>query len=352
MRLFEYDYLIVGQGLAGSILSYLLIKAGKKVLVIDQFNPHSSSQVAAGLVNPVTGRRVVKTWLADTLLPFAHDFYKMLEQEFHKDFYHPLDVLEVIHNTKDLNEWNSRMDENEMKKYFTDEAPVKLYEGKITEFKKMIRISASAWMNIPLFIETYRETLKNSSSLLEETFEFSNLTINDDSIQYGLIKSDKIIFCEGFKTLQNPLWDWVPLVPAKGEILTIECNDLPQDYILLSGIFLIPIGENKFRLGSTYEWNFPHELPTEEGKLKLLNQLQRFLKVPFEIIDHRAGVRPTVKDRRPLIGSHPEHKNVLLFNGMGTKGVQLIPYFAEHLVKHLLNGQTLDKEVDVKRFVN
>jgi glycine/D-amino acid oxidase-like deaminating enzyme len=139
-------------------------------------------------------------------------------------------------------------------------------------------------------------------------------------------------------------------VPAKGEILTIQCDDLPEEFILLSGIFLIPMGNKKFRAGSTYEWNFPHELPTDEGKLKLLKLLDEFLKLPYSVIDHRAGVRPTVKDRRPLIGSHPEHENVFLFNGMGTKGVQLIPYFADHFVGVLEKGKTLSGEVDVRRF--
>ena len=139
----DYDYLIVGYGLAGSVLSYQLAQCGKKLLIIDTFNSNSSSQVAAGLVNPVTGRRVVKSWMADVLIPFAEDFYQRLEKEFGEPFYHTMDVLEVVHTNKDLNEWTSRTGEIEMKKYFTKEAPEDLYKNNINEFKKMIRISSS-----------------------------------------------------------------------------------------------------------------------------------------------------------------------------------------------------------------
>ena len=349
MNKFFYDYIIIGQGLAGSVLSSMLINDNKNVLVIDHYYPGSSSQVAAGLVNPVTGRRVVKSWMADTLLPIASDFYTNSEKLLGDNFYFPMDVLEVVNNVKDLNEWTSRMSESEMKIYLNEDSPEELYRGKIGEFKKMIRITSSAWMNIPKYIGLVRKFLINNSSLLDQTFDYSKFSI-DDQIHYGNIDSPKIIFCEGFGSLKNPFWSWIPLVPAKGEILTIECQGLPEKYILLNGFFLIPLGNHCFRAGSTFEWNFPHELPTEEGKQKLIKLLNDFLKIPYTIVDHRAGIRPTVKDRRPLIGHHPDHKNVFIFNGMGTKGVQLIPFFADHFLKYLNGKIPLMDEVNVNRF--
>lgn len=347
----EYDYLIVGYGLAGSVLSYQLANTGKKILVIDAFNLNSSSQVAAGLVNPVTGRRVVKSWMADILIPFAEEFYQRLEKEFSESFYHRMDVLEVIHTIKDLNEWTSRMGEIEMKKYFTKEAPEDLYINKIIEFKKMIRISSSAWMNIPLFIDLCKRKLKDSIHFVEREFETSKLKIENDFITYDNFKCKRIIFCEGYKSFQNPLWNWLPFVPAKGEILLIECKKLPENYILLGGIFLIPIGNHKFRVGSTYEWNFKNDLPSEDGKLKLFTLLNNFLKIPFSIIEHRSGIRPTVKDRRPFLGQHPDYGNVYIFNGMGTKGVQLVPYFGDHFVNFLIKNEKLNSEININRFV-
>jgi glycine/D-amino acid oxidase-like deaminating enzyme len=189
-----------------------------------------------------------------------------------------------------------------------------------------------------------------TKSLLEEKIDLTRLKLKDGSVEYKKLKSRRIIFCEGHRMVQNPLWKDLPLLPAKGEILTIECKGLPEEFILMSGIFIIPLEKSLFRVGSTYEWNFTDELPTQEGKEKLQKELDKFLKIPYAIIDHRSGVRPTVKDRRPLIGRHKDHENVFIFNGMGTKGVVLVPYFADHFIKFLYGKEKLMPEVDVQRF--
>lgn len=346
----QYDYIIVGQGLAGTVLSNLLIEDQKKVLVIDQFNQHTSSQVAAGLFNPITGRRVVKSWMADTLLPFAENFYRNQEKEFSESFYHRKDVLEVIHSVKDQNEWTMRMSEPGMMKYEIKDVPENLYSETITDFNKLFRITSAGWLDLPLFISLWRNYLQKNELLYEGEFDYAKLKIEKDSIIYKGINSSCIIFCEGYKVLQNPFWKWLPLIPAKGEILTIECKGMPQEFILMSSIFLIPLGNNTFRAGSTFEWNFSNEQATQEGKNKIVDMLKNLLNIPFTIIDHRAGIRPTVKDRRPIIGSHPEHNHVYIFNGLGTKGVQLAPYFGDLFVKHLTGLSSLMEEVDVKRF--
>ncbi len=346
----HYDYMIVGNGLAGSVLSAMLIDRGKSVLVIDRYNPYSSSQVAAGLVNPITGRRVVKSWMADELIPFADAFYSRIEAKSNSTFYHKKDVLEVIHNTKDLNDWLSRTEEAGLKKYLLSNGPDDLYAGKITGFKKLIRITLSGWMNIPGFIKSNRQVLTDSYNLIESEMKFSELKISRDKINYDKFTCRRIIFCEGYRSAVNPLWENVPFLPAKGEILLIECRQLPEEYILMSGFFLIPVGEHRFRVGSTYEWNFTDELPTEAGKQKLRNLLINFLKIPFEIVEHTAGIRPTLKDRRPVIGRHGHYDHVFIFNGLGTKGVILAPYFADHFVNVLEGDSKLMDEVDVKRF--
>ncbi len=350
MNDYYFDYIIIGYGLAGSVLSSMLIDEGYNVLVIDKFFPNSSSQVAAGLVNPITGRRVVKSWMVDELIPFAESYYKKQEEKSDLKFYNSMDVLEVIHNVKDLNEWTSRTEDQGMHNYLGKDSPEEIYRGKITDFKKMIRITSSGWMNIPLFIEFNRNKLLETSSILEEEFDHSSLIIKPTEIEYGKFKSRNIIFCEGYGAVNNPLWKQIPFLPAKGEIIMIECKSLPQDFILMSGIFMIPLGKNKFRVGSTYEWNFKDSYPTDSGKEKLKKSLEDFLKVPFEIMDHTAGIRPTIKDRRPVIGNHKNYENVFVFNGLGTKGVLLAPFFSDHFIKAISGKEKLMADVDVRRF--
>jgi hypothetical protein len=275
----------------------------------------------------------------------------LVENETGLNFYHPLDVLEIKHTTKEVNDWNARVTDLDINRYFIPLTPDDQYEGKISQFKKMYRITSSGWMNITVFIDLVRNRLREQSLLLEEEFNTNALFTSAGNITYQDQSARKVIFCEGHLSASNSLWKWLPFVPAKGEILTIRCPGLPEEFILLSGIFIVPIGDKKFRVGSTYEWNFNDEEPTEEGKSKLVNLLENFLKVDYEVLDHRAGIRPTVKDRRPFIGTHPENENVCIFNGMGTKGVQLAPYFADRLIDHLEKQQPLPEEVDVKRWL-
>ena len=345
-----YDYLIVGQGIAGSTLAFMLRKKGKSVFIIDKFSPNSSSQVAAGLVNPITGRRIVKSWMADEALPFAFQFYDDYKIETGDFVFHSVDALEVTGSVHEFNEWTRRMDEQNLTQYFRDETPNDLYRNKIREFIQLVRITSSGWMDLPLFVSGVRKIFENETKFRNETFEVNDLIISEKVISYKDIAANKIIFCEGYKCLENKFWNFLPLIPAKGEIVVIRCAELPQEFILLSGMFIVPIGEHKFRCGATYEWKFENELPTESGKTKLLGMLNDVIKVDFEIIEHTSGIRPTVKDRRPIIGMHPEYSNVGIFNGLGTKGVSLAPYFANHFIEYLENDGKLMSDVDVKRF--
>ena len=347
----QFDFLVIGQGIAGTIFCSMLEDRGKSFRIIDHFNPHSSSQVAAGLVNPVTGRRIVKSWKADVAIPFAKEYYERIAAKFNQSFFHSIDALEVTSSIHEWNEWNRRMDEQNMSNYLNDVAPNELYRDKIKEFVKLVRITSSGWLDVKSFTSTFRNYWKEKSLLAEETFDIGELNFQNGTAIYRGNHFHSVIFCEGYKSLENIFWNSIPLVPAKGEIATISCEVLSQDFILLSGMFFIPIGNHQFRCGATYEWKFDNDLPTSEGKSKLEKMIGDVLNCEWKMISHTSGVRPTVRDRRPIIGVHPEHKNLYIFNGMGTKGVMLAPYFSNHFIEHILEGKPLDKEVDVNRFL-
>jgi glycine/D-amino acid oxidase-like deaminating enzyme len=169
-------------------------------------------------------------------------------------------------------------------------------------------------------------------------------------VEYKGHWAQRIIFCEGQYTQQNPYWNHLPFNPAKGEILTIRAENLPTDAIVSKGIFVLPLGNHTYKIGSTYYWDDKEEQPTERGRSELTQKLEEVITVPYEVIDHKAALRPTVTDRRPLIGLHPQYPSIGIFNGLGTRGVLLAPYFARHFMQHLLDGEELNSEVNVGRF--
>ncbi|MCX6292236.1 MAG: FAD-dependent oxidoreductase [Bacteroidetes bacterium] len=345
----KIDFLLVGQGLAGSMLYWWLTQNGKNVLVVDRYHPFSSSRVAPGIIHPITGRRIVKTWMADTLIPFAEQTYRDIEKHFNETLFHKMNILELVHSVKEQNDWMMKSSSPEMKNYFSDENTNTLYNDVLQGEPKKISISQSGWLNIPGLIGFLRKEMESTESIWNEDFEHDSLAFHDDEVVYKNITASRIIFCEGYQAIHNPLWKHLPFLPAKGEVLTIRSEELSLDHILIKSMFILPCGNHLFKIGATYSWDELNETPTEKAKEHLLNLLHDVVDVSYEVVDHQAGVRPTVKNRRPFIGFHHEHKQAGIFNGLGTKGVLLAPYFANHFAEHLLGKTELMKEVNVAR---
>lgn len=345
------DYIIVGQGLAGSLLSWFLLQEGKRILVIDQFNPSSASRVAGGLVNPITGRKFVKTWLADELLPFATETYQQLEKELGATFYKPLPVVHVFDSIKQQNDWSLRCATPEYKQYLNNETILRFDSTKVKNDLGAFEISGSYKLDTTKFLQLYRNYLLRNNSLLEEVFDYNNLQISD-TISYKEYTAQNIIFCEGIEAMNNPYFKSLPFTPAKGECLHITISDFYNDKVLKDEVAIMPVEGNQYYIGATHDQHFTETNATEKGKAELEEKLSRILNCPYEVTSHLSAVRPATKHRRPFLGFHPQHSNVGIFNGLGTKGVSLAPYFAKHFVNHMLRNEALINEVDIAKHLS
>ncbi|MDX1941788.1 MAG: FAD-binding oxidoreductase [Saprospiraceae bacterium] len=355
-------FLIVGQGIAGTLLAYFLLKAKQNIIVIDNHHKNSSSKAAAGIINPITGRKYVKSWRVDELLPFAKQTYQELEQLLSIKCYHERNVIRTMSNAKELNDWTLRTLEQGYAKYISDEVDLGNYKNKTTPAFGYGEVLQGAQVDLPLIIHQYRNLLKKENLLIEEAFDFEQLTFNNN-IQYKNLNPDIIIFCEGAKMKENPFFNYLPIQGDKGEALIIKIPDANFEKMLKQQIFIVPLdnGHGAFSkptmpdlywVGTTYERNYSDDLPSEKGLKYLTDHLEYLLKIPFEVVQHLAAVRPTVRDRRPFLGLHPQFPQLAIFNGLGTKGASLGPFWAKHLADFLINGTPLDEEVDIQRFGN
>jgi len=342
------DYIIVGQGIAGSMLAWFLLDAGKNVLVIDEFNPHCSSRLASGIINPVTGKRLVKSWRTDELLPFAKQTYERLEQALGIHFFTEKKICRIFSNKEDFQFFRQKKDVGELPGYVKplDTIP-ECFTGSSLGG---IEISGVYQVQYPELLSALRKFFHEKNMLAEEKFEFARLVVESGGVRYKKINASKIIFCEGSYAVKNPYFRWLPFCLAKGEMLTVMMPGFPEEAIWHKGVFISPLGKSLCRVGSTYEWNFTDELPSEKGKSELTSRLKKAVLLPFEVVDHVAAIRPTVADRRPLIGLHPGYPQLAVFNGLGTKGALLAPFFAQQFTAHLTKGVPLDKEADIRRF--
>jgi len=343
------EYIIVGQGIAGSILAHTLLARGKSILIIDQYNPNSSSNIAAGVVNPITGRKMVKTWMIDDILPFAKKTYEALEGLLHSRFFQEKKLLKIFSSEDDVAIWKNRQHNADYIPYMGPVIPPEKIHPSISAPYGAGAIQQACWVDVPELVAKSRTFFKQKNCLLEEKLEYHLLEV-DDFIRYKDIQANSIIFCEGYKAFQNPYFEWIPFALAKGEQIVMKSATLQTNDLLNKNIFIIPKGDQLFNVGSTFIWNDMEESVTEAGREEILQKFKKIVAGDFSIVDERAAIRPAICDRRPVIGKHPKYPNMYIFNGMGTKGVSLSPYFADYFVRYLEGNFSILPEISLNRF--
>lgn len=344
------DYLIVGQGLAGTLLAHFLLKIGKAIHIIDNDYERAASKVAAGIVNPVTGRRYVKSWKIDELLPFVQQTYQELETELGVKLFHSIPIIRTLFNRREENDWLNRSGETGYEKYLLDGYDLEAYAMHTVPAFSYGETAHTARVDLKTLVTACKKKWTATGFLSKEQLDYDCLEFREAYIEYKHFSAKRVIFCEGHQGKTNPFFSYLPFGGAKGEALIVRIKAADFGKIIKHRVFIVPMGQDLYWVGSTSDWHFEHDLPTAKGKQFLEERLKDFLKVPFEIVEHKAAVRPTVKDRRPFLGQHPEFSNLIIFNGLGTKGASLGPYFAQQLVGFLEQKNALDREVDIKRF--
>ncbi|MEP7277287.1 MAG: FAD-dependent oxidoreductase [Bacteroidota bacterium] len=344
----QADYLIIGQGLCGTWLSYYLEEAGQSYIVIDEDKPDTASKTASGIINPVTGRRVVKTWMIDELLPFAWQAYQSFGELLGIDCIGRKPVVDFF--------TTPQMRLAFLDRYQTDQQFLSLPadENKWLPYLQYDFgygiIQAALLVDTPLLLQAQRKKLVARGQLMSTRFDPLQLVIKETGVEYNNISAGRAVFCEGAAGFSNPFFPNLPYGLNKGEMMLVAIPGLPATHIIKKGYSLVPWTENIFWLGSTYLWTFQDEHPTSGFYQSAENWLKQTLKIPFSILEHRASVRPATLERKPFVGLHPVNNRLGILNGMGTKGCSLAPFFAQQLVNHLLQQAPILKEANVQRF--
>lgn len=343
------DYIIVGCGLAGISFAETAINANKKVLVFDD-NSQNSSKVAAGLYNPVVLKRFTATPDAKEQLDLLHFFYRNIETKLGCKFLFEIPVLRKFFSIEEQNNWFLASDQPSLSPFLSTNLYTDKFQGIDSQFDYGLVLN-TGYLDTKVFIENYCKYLSVTSSFLNESFEYDQLKFYEGFVQYKGFKSKHIVFAEGFGLHSNPFFNKLPLDGTKGDLLLIKAPNLSLNAIVNASVFILPVGNQYFKVGATYNWYDKTSTPTEEGKQELISKLREIINCDFEIINHYAGVRPTVRDRKPLVGTHEVYKNLHVLNGLGTRGVMLAPYLANTLFNYLEYGIAVKPELDIKRFV-
>lgn len=342
------DYLIVGLGLAGTSLCEQLEKNDKTFKVISD-GSQTSSIVAGGLYNPVILKRFTMAWNAKEQLRQAIPFYTSLEKKLKVKLNYKLSVMRRFASVEEQNLWFEACDKPLLEDFLSQKLQTNT-NSCIDAPLGYGEVLGTGRIDTALLISSYKKYLLLNDMFLSETFDFDAVQMESECISYKTIKAKRIVFAEGYGLKKNPFFDYLPMTSTKGEYLTIKAPQLKETSAIKSSIFLIPWEKDYYRVGATYKWKDITNLPTEESKSELVQKLDVFLKCDYEIVDQVAGIRPTVTDRRPLVGRHPVNSNMFVLNGFGSRGVMIAPFASEQLLNLMERNEALLPEMDIARF--
>jgi glycine/D-amino acid oxidase-like deaminating enzyme len=344
------DFIVVGQGLAGTWLSYFLLNEGASILVVDgNAGLKPASSAASGLINPITGKRLARQAMAEQLLPFAAEAYAEMESQLglglsetipiHTFFSsaEEADFFEKKANAShgDLLHFGSRVEGDE---HFT--APCgngSIYPAQL--------------INLQALLAGWREQLKARNALREEAFDWDACALTENSARYKDIEARAVIDCCGAATAYGPYFQALPFALNKGEAIIADIPGLPREAVYKHAhLSIVPWQEGRFWIGSTFDWDFTDALPTAAFREKATSILEQWLRLPVYFEAHFAAIRPATVTRDAFMGMHPRHPALGILNGFGSKGCMLAPFLAHNFTQHLLRGEPLLPQADVARY--
>lgn len=341
-------FLIIGGGIAGTCAAFQLLERDCRVTVVDSGENHSS-KVAAGQINPIVFRRMTKSWRVDDFLPFARAFYENLERISGLKIIVDKPIRRVFAHEQERELWLDRQERPEFSNY------LKKLTEKDDSFNKAKNICGSGlvkqsfYVQSENFLASIREWIINHKNGQWTTDKLEYAAIDTTCLKWNDVQFDGILFCDGYLNMYNPYFNFVDVDQTKGEVLTVE-SDIYENESLNRRCFVLPQENGQYRVGSTYEWDCEDLNPTEKARLEIEANLESLVENPFKVINHVVGIRPTTKDRRPVMGKHPKIPGLYIYNGLGAKGYLLAPLLGKEMIEFILDAKPLHEEQDLRRY--
>jgi len=347
-----YNYLIVGHGIAGALLAHKLDALGKTFRIINDSRSNQSSSVAAGLYNPITGRKMIPTWMADQLFEELEPTYEKLERKLNGRFLYKIGIYRPFASAEQQNDWECKQSDDSYSHFVARLSTQPSAAIQVNDPLGGIHLKPAGYVDVNQLLTKSKNYFKDKGIYEESVFYEHKLTILGKHFDYENRQYKRLVFCNGIAAHRSKFFSWLPFNPVKGEMMNIRLKK-PLDTIYNRGVFVLPKGapDDDFlaKVGATYAHNFSDLEPTEKGKVQLTEKLSNLLMEDYDLLGMQAGVRPATLDRRPFLGNHPKYEHIYLFNGFGSKGVSMIPYFSNRMVDFIEQGKPLPSEVSIKR---
>lgn len=350
------ENVIIGQGLAGSAVAWTLHWAGQSVLLLDRAEPQTASRVAAGLITPVTGKRMVVSADYNQNFASAKNFYRRVETETGEAFYSEVEMLRLFEDEQRRAAFLERSDKAESLK-------ISEWEGKVQAGQAVqqgIRMRQAARLDTKRYLSATRRHFEELGSYrrtewAEGDYQYTERNGGKGSraavitLASQAVTTNRLIMCTGAATTK--LFPEVPNNPARGDILTVRIPDYDRPEVVHRSIWIAAENDGSQTVGSTYDWNNTSTAPTVKGRQEILGKLSRIVEGPVEVLEQVAAVRPTMRDYEPVLGQHQKWPNVFILNGLGSKGALKAPMLAKKLLAYMTGATEVESEHSYDRLL-
>ena len=313
-----FDFIIVGQGIAGSSFAFNLLRKNKSFFLVDKLNSFSSSRVALGVYNPVILKWYTLPWHIENQLNHFFKFYSEYEQFFKLKIIYDVGIYKYLHTNFEQSNWLTKS--LRLPHLLSTDLHI-LNKENLVNKKSYGLINCSGRINVSKFLDSFRNFCSENNFLDNSQFDYDQLKICKKIVEYKNIKASNIIFCEGSAASNNPYFDSLKLKPTKGEILDVQFQNYNFKSIIHSNLLFVPKKNNLYSVGSTYDWLDKSDLVTPNAKLKIQSVIKKTINSKFNLINHKCSIRPSSFDRRPFIGTHKNYNNLHILNGLGSRGI-------------------------------
>lgn len=348
MSITHFNVIVIGFGLAGLSVAKRLEEKNKKILIIAETGTNAS-KVAGGVFNPVVLKKFNLAWNSQELYENALPFYRDFQKQFQENLFSEKSILRIFKSVKEQNDWFSALGKPVLD-YFLREELQSNKNPFLTAPNKIGLTKNTALLDTSKLLETYRSHLREKSQFLEAVFDYTNLKLADDKVYYKDYSADHIIFCEGASVKDNPYFKFLPIQGNKGEYISFKAKELQLQEMVKGSFFIIPQGNDIYKFGATYSRDFLDNSISVDARTQLEQKLKEMITCDFEVIDQEAGIRPTVPDRKPILGRHPKYSNLHICNGFGSRGILFAPTLSQQLVAAIFSDKKIPKEINVARY--
>ena len=343
----KVEFIIVGQGIAGTIFSYELMQRNKTFIVIDDFKEETSSRIALGIYNPLVLKWFTKSWKAHSQIEELFTFCNKFEKNFNVKINHKKKIYKFLESNYSINNWHEKQSSPTKKKFMSE--TLKYLKEITTPFGLVLN---SGWVDIKLMLRTFRNFIIKKEIYFNEKFIYKEMQLKKERIIYKDIEAKYVIFCEGAAVLKNPYFKNLGFKMTKGEIIKFLSSDLNLNQIMHSGVITIPFEKNIYRAGSTFDWENLKISPTKKARNEIIEKIKKVKDFTYRIIKQQVGIRPSTQDRRPIIGFHKKYNNLYILNGLGSRGILLSPYLVKKLCLNIFENKPINSEINLNRFNN